>query len=454
MLSFTPLLALTGLACSTPSEPRPPDMVLVLVDTLRADALGVAGSSYDATPNLDALAASEATWFSRAYSSSSWTLASTATLFTGKPTWEHRVIRDTAERPHCYGRLPAHEPNLASRWKQKGYRTGAWINNAFLAPEFGLAAGFDVYDFEGAALTGHRTASTTVQAALTWLDQAPDQPALMVVHLMEPHADYDPGPPFAGTFTEGLSASITAPVGENLHVGWMSGMLPPPSEEDQEFVRAAYAEEVLATDAAIGELIAGLQARGRWEDTRFVVTADHGEEFWDQGRYEHGHRLNSSVTQVPLVLKAPGVPAGRNDSVVDAPRAAEFLHTGEGWLLDRATLGDLDAESTAISEDILYGPQEVSLVTRDHRIVLGLEHKRATAWLLEESGYEQAEDLGESQEAIELVNLAVPLVQAARGSLRPARPIDPTPVASADVFQMLRELGYVDAGVRQQAPCQ
>ena len=447
------LLLTSVLACTTP-EPRPPDMVVVLVDTLRADAMGFAGARYAATPNLDRLVATEATWFSRSYSGSSWTLASTATLFSGKPTWEHRVIRDTADRAHCFGRLPAHEPNLASRWRQRGYRTGAWINNAFLAPEFGLSAGFDTYDFEGAQLTGHRTASATVQTALSWLDAAPDQPALMVVHLMEPHADYDPGAPFAGAFSADLPASITAPLGENLHVGWMTGMLPAPDEQDQEFVRALYAEEVLASDAAIGELIAGLKERGRWQQARFVVTADHGEELWDQGRYEHGHRLNSPVTQVPLIVKAEGVPAGRNDSVVDATRAAGFLHTGQGWLLDLARGGEEDPKGFAISEDILYGPQEVSLVTSDFRVVLGLESRTATAWRLTDSGYEQAQDLGESEEGKDLVRQAVGLIERVRGGLEPARPIDPTPVASPDVFQMLRELGYIDASSRQQGSCQ
>ena len=438
------------LACSTP-EARPPDMVVVVIDTLRADAMGFAGAELPATPNLDQLVATEATWFSRAYSSSSWTLASTATLFSGLHTFQHRVVRDTTERQHCFGRLPAHQPNLASRWKAKGYRTGAWINNAFLAPEFGLAAGFDTYDFEGAALTGHRTAAQTVEAALAWLDQDPDQPALMVVHIMEPHADYDPGPPFAGHFTAGLEASITAPVGENLHVGWMTGMLPAPNDKDQAFVRAAYAEEVLASDAAVGTLIEGLKARGRWDEATFVLTSDHGEEFWDHGRYEHGHALTSPVTQVPLVVKAPGVPAGRNDSIVDAVRAAELMHTGQGWVLDRALQGDLDATAVAISEDILYGPQATSLITRDARVVLGLERRDAQVWSLQPSGYESAL-LQPDQVGAQVQQTAKHLEQV-RGDLQPRRPLDPTSVASPDVFQMLRELGYVDAAAVQTAPC-
>ena len=442
------MLLLSLLACSC-SSPQEPDVVLVIVDTLRADALGFAGSEFASSPHLDALVETEAAWFDRAYSSSSWTLASTATLLTGQPSWQHRVVRSDVNIA-CYGRLPGHVPTLPSHWRGRGYRTGAWINKACLAPTVGRDASFDVYDYEGAAPIGHRTAQETVDQALAWLD-ADDGPAFLVVHIMEPHANYAPDEPFKGTFTDGLPHEIELPFAENIHYGLMTGMLPAPPDEDIQYIRAGYHEEVLQTDAAVQSLIDGLKARDRWDDATFVLTSDHGEEFWEQGRYEHGHTLRSPVTHVPLIVKAPGVVPGKKEAIVPAVDVSALLKDNGGPLMDLARgVEGAETRSFAVMDDILYGPESLSIVTRDDRLELHPSKKAAILWSLDEAGLEtETQRQGAEPRVRELQDL----LWSARGSFDAPAPVDPMAITDPQLFQMLRELGYIEANAAPGQTC-
>ena len=427
-------------ACTHESKP---DVVLVLVDTLRADAMHYAGQPRPTTPRLDAFVQTEAAWFSRAYSATSWTLPSTVTLLTGLEPWEHRVVKSKMGRDD-YGRLLPHVPTTASRHRGQGYRTGAWINNAFLAPTFGLKEGFDVYSYEGAALTGHRTARETVDQAIAFLNESED-PAFLMVHIMEPHADYDPGEPFKGTFVPGLPGSLPYPLGEELHVGWMVGMdrqgnRMAPTSEEQDLVRAMYHEEVLATDAAIGVLLDALKARPGWDDTVVVITADHGEELWDYGRYEHGHTLLEPVIHVPLIVKGPGIEPARNDSVVGQREVWEFLTTpGTGELADLATTGTQTGRSQC-HQGIIYGPQQAGVVTDNQHLIAQLEPDTRFYVFDLDAQYREVVPPTEVQASNPLVQRLV----ECRGNLEITHPVDPQPIADSETFQQLRNLGYVE----------
>ena len=440
-------MLLLALACTR--DPKP-DVVLILVDTLRADAVHYAGQPRETTPNLDAFVQQDATWFSRAYSATSWTLPSTVTLLTGLQPWEHRVVKSKLGTDD-YGRLLPHIPTLASRWRGQGYRTGAWINNAFLAPEFGLVEGFDTYAYEGAPTVGHRSAKKTVDEAIAFLN-ADDSPAFMLVHIMEPHADYDPGAPYKGTWTDGMPHSLSYPLGHEAHTRLMTGVdaefkLAPPSSDDKEYVRAMYAEEVLAADAAVGELLAALKARPNWEDTVVVVTADHGEELWDYGRYEHGHSLLSPVIHIPLAVKAPGIGPGQNDTVVGQREVWEFLaQPGTGDLANLAKNGTEPGRAHC-HQGIIYGPQQAGVITDTEHLVAQLEDPRPDAqqqvfyvFDLDEKGRE----ITPPKARVEADHPLVQQLVACRGGLDITHPVDPRPVNSPEVFDMLRQLGYIE----------
>lgn len=452
---LTPGMLLTLAACQ-PKPPPPATTVLFLVDTLRADAVGQAAPAHDAAPFLDDLAAEQATQFTRAYASSSWTLSSTATLVTGLMPWEHKVVRDAGGDKHCFGRLREDIPTVGSVHRQRGWRTGVWLNNAFLAPDFRLWTGFDQVDFQGADPIGHRTALETVELALAWLDQAPDAPAFLLVHVMEPHFDYDPDIPFAGAFSADLPTTLPRPIGPTIHHGWMKATNPPPSDQDQAWLAAVYAEEVRTVDAAAEAMVQGLKQRGRWDNATFVVTSDHGEEFWDHDNFEHGHSLLGEVTQVPLLVKAPGVAPGPNHTVVDAVAVAQLLVDGDqSPLYGLAKSGVSQPDNVAISEGTIYRPQQLSVVTDTHRLVLGLEpeHRYRQLWQLDANGAEAPKPLAPDHP--EQTSIGDPLFQwlaNARGDLEPTRPRDPSYISDPGVFEMLSAMGYLEDD--DSDPCQ
>jgi arylsulfatase A-like enzyme len=437
---------LTLLACTCASlqgRDAQADVVLVIVDTLRADRMHFAGHRNPTTPNLDAFL-DQATWFSRAYSASSWTLPATATLFTGVNPSEHRVVRDYRD-PDLYGSLEEPFETLAEFYKNQGFRTAAFINNAYLAPEFNLHQGFDVYDYQGAGLVDHRTAAETFRAGLDWL-ASDDIPALLVLQVMEPHADYQIAEPWAGTFTKDLPHKRDVPIGEDLITRMILRQVVPP-ESDQIYLSAAYDEEILQVDAALGDLLAALQDRPSWDDTLFALTSDHGEEFWEFGAFEHGHTLHSVVTQVPLVIHGPGIPAGRNDTLVGHPDLFQALTSRTGALMDAAQSGTTTSGRMVVSEDILYGPQALTLVTDDRRLTVTIppdgSQKVARLWELNAQGWEGTELSKGGANREEAVHYARILEQL-RGSLDPVPAAATTAIPGPETFEMLRQLGYIE----------
>ncbi len=417
-----------------PSDAALPDVVLIVVDTLRHDALGFMGAVRPTSPELDAFAA-ESAWFSRAYSASTWTLPSMTTILTGQGPWDHRVVHSAVNRDD-YGQLDPDIPTTATTMKARGYRTAAFINNAFLAPAFGLNQGFDVYDYEGAGLVDHRTAASTVDAALAWLGSS-EEPAFLLVHVMEPHADYQPGEHAKGRFTEGLPRSREVPLGDATIDGMIVSRITPPAP-DQAYIHAAYHEEVLTVDQAMGTLLHGLRARPGWDQARVAFTSDHGEEFWEYGEYEHGHTTYSVVTGVPLVLKGPEVAKGPNRSVVSLIDLHAWLVDGAGDLA-RLASGVEEMGRIAVMEDTLYTQQQASAVSDTRRYVAFLETKEERFFGLADDG----------DEVVKLSDPGAPEVARLRDALVAVRGTEPTQVADslavpdADTFDQLRALGYL-----------
>jgi hypothetical protein len=413
------------------------DIILVIIDTLRLDALGVGGNSRDASPNIDAFARSGA-MFSRTYSAGTWTLPASASIFTGLYAWEHRAIRDYSE-PYKFGRLEQRHETIAEALQGAGYNTGAFINNSYLAPEFGLNQGFDTYSFEGPGLIDHRTASQTVALAIEWLN-AQSGPSFLTVHTMEPHADYQPPPEFEGRFSSALPHTLTAPLGAEMVEGMISGR-EVPSADDQAYIRALYDEEVLTADKAFGELIEGLDARDTDRGTLIVLVSDHGEEFWEFGDYEHGHSTRSVVTQVPMIVRGAGILPHVNSTVVSTVGMKDLL-LGRGQLWQLAHSGESQTGGFAISEDILYGQQELSIVSDNIRFTFNQADQTSSMFALNEAGFE-VEDISMNTERRGEAEPLFNELLRRRGDLAPLVAADPVEVRDSSVFDQLRALGYV-----------
>ncbi len=437
-------LMLLACAGSEPTPPPPPDIVLVVVDTLRADHLSVYGHGRATSPTLDALAA-EATVYERAIAHAGWTLPSMASILTGRMPSEHQATRDPQDVLR-FNRLDAQLPTIASLLSERGYRTAAWVNNTYMAPEFALDKGFGVYDYEGTGGWGGRDAVTTVQAALDWLADD-DQPAFAFIHIMEPHYPYLPPEHLRRRFTgpgeppvEPLFFSATELA---TNARWVKRFEP----EQRAWIGKLYDEEVLATDEAIGELVAGLRAQDRWDRSVIAVTADHGEELWDHGAFEHGHALYGELIRVPLLLRVPGGQGARESRTVQHADLFQTLVTLAGATPPAEAHGhDLRAlpedERAVLSEDCLYGPPRVALTLSDQRLIVNLDSRVANVFSLDAGaqGDRRVEDDATAQQ------LAPPLLERMaqlRGDLNIRATPDRTAPLTPEAMEQLRSLGYL-----------
>lgn len=311
--------------CGTGSEgggPSPRHVLLVTVDTLRADRLGAYGSELGATPALDASAA-ESVVFEAAYASAPLTFPSVATLFTGRYPAELGVRSNRSA-------VPEGVPTLATVLREQGFATAAVVSNFVLRDKSGLADGFDHYDdrmpqTEATRGWPERLGPDTTDAALARFAELKDASRWFLwVHYQDPHGPYTPPREVRERFlaAERAEPSASGPVAELPEEGddFGEGALPHyqilGGRRDVAFYRAGYHGEIAQVDAAIGRLLAGVDAAAD-DDLLVVFAADHGEalgehDFW----FAHGHHLTDELVRVPLWMRVPGRPPGRRDDVV------------------------------------------------------------------------------------------------------------------------------------------
>ena len=302
-----------------PAAPSGPNVLVIAVDTLRADALGVQGGRDGVSPRIDALAA-EGAHFRAAFAHAPWTLPSFSSLFTSLPPEAHGAGGDVREG---WRALSEDRTTIAERFQDAGWSTHAIVNVDFLTEPFGTMQGFADVDAH-AASDNHATrrAEATTDAALQWIDGRPPdkggaRPFFLFVHYFDPHAEYDPPPAWRARFALEQDQSSTAfRFGAREHVVNHRGGRMPLDAATLARARALYDGEVAYTDHEIGRLLDGLRARGLDPNTIVVLTSDHGEEFGEHGSWEHGHTHFDELLHVPLVIRAPGIaPRSRTEPV-------------------------------------------------------------------------------------------------------------------------------------------
>jgi len=302
MPRLLPLLLLALLVACTPRPPDlgpPPNILLLVVDCLRSDHLGVNGYERPTTPSIDALAA-ESIRFTRTSSQASWTRPSVPTLLTGLYPSEHGLhnfnVGDdgTVESPS----LAASVVTVAETLKAAGYRTALIAEQYQLSPRFGLNQGFDFYKHRASdAANIHRN-------FFRWLDRRPGQKFFAYLHYLEIHWPYCPPPETRGTFNQGRSKIRFCHQWRQLRKDILSGTIVL-DDGDRQALEARYDEELLALDARLGELFSTLRERGLWDSTLLVLTSDHGEEFFEHGAIGHGQSLYEELLAIPLFFKPP-----------------------------------------------------------------------------------------------------------------------------------------------------
>ena len=298
---------------------RLPNLLMVTLDTTRADRMGAYGYERAQTPAFDGLA-QKGILFEEAFSQIALTGPSHLGLFTGTGPWRHGNLLNAVP-------LPEDRPMLSERLSEAGYTTGGFVSAYVLNSDFGFDRGFQVYDDVGGVeapllarlravwerrFNPHgvveRRGDRTVDRALSWLgQQESSRPWMMWVHLFDAHGPYEPPAPFDTAFYTGNPRSE-----EHNSMDQVEGVADYLKESlvgirDVDWVLAQYDGEIAFADLQLQRLLDAVEARGEAQDTLVVVTADHGESLGDNGIwFDHGDDLYQASTQVPLVLSWPG----------------------------------------------------------------------------------------------------------------------------------------------------
>jgi len=296
----------------TVEGPERVNVLVVLVDTLRADRLSCYGHAERTSPHIDHLSRQGAL-FTNAVSASSWTAPAVASLFTGLYPYDHGVRY--VDELELDGRLET----VTERFRDAGYFTGAVSDNLLIVPGNGYAQGFRTFVSKPRRLLARKAAAVT-DLALHWLATHGDQPFFLYLHYMDPHADYQPEPPFhPGTAHPGSRIRSFVEEGK-------SGTVATRLKNDEGFRLSAaedqrlldlYEGEISATDYHLGRLLAGLESGGLKERTVILFLADHGEEFADHGRYTHATSLFDELVRLPLLLRTPATCGEADSCMVD-----------------------------------------------------------------------------------------------------------------------------------------
>jgi arylsulfatase A-like enzyme len=280
------------------SSSRPLNVVLFLVDTLRADHLGCYGYPRATSPRIDAFAR-ESIQFMRTVAQASWTRPATASVLTGLYPQAHGVmtLRD---------RLPSTVPTMAELLHARGYRTAGFVTNVNVAPAWGFQRGFDLYRYfpeDSTRPRVHAGIDEIEPQVFEWLEQNHGQPFFIYIHVTDPHAPYAPPSPFAEQLADPTLQATAEDVTARLQA--LKRHPNEASPDDVRALQARYDGEVALIDTYFGRLLDELARRAVDDDTVVVFTADHGEEFFDHGGFEHGRTLYTELLSIPLLLHMP-----------------------------------------------------------------------------------------------------------------------------------------------------
>ncbi len=391
---------------------RPGAVILISIDTLRADHLPIYGYTKGQTPAIDQLA-KESVVFDRAYSHAPQTLPAHTSILTGLLPFEHGV------RDNLGFTLSADKPTLAERFKQTGYRTGGFVSAYVLRPETGISHGFDTYDAALPAAASdvspgqvQRPGDQTLAAADAWLNTQPDDRFFLFFHIYEPHTPYTPPAKFQSL--------------------------------------APYDGEIAAADEIVGRLFAELKRHGWYSNATIVLLSDHGEGLGDHGELEHGLFVYEEAIHVPWIMKMPGgVDAGHRVSdliqhIDLVPTVTAIAHLQPIAGLRGRDLGGLLAGTShppaqGVYSEALYpryhfGWSELLSLTDERYKFIKAPHDEL--YDLQDDPHERTNLAGERAEAAAAIKSGLEALVAGRD-------IDAPTAVSAEDRERLAALGYI-----------
>ncbi len=274
------------------------NVILVSIDSLRADRMSLHGHTRETSPAMTQLAR-DGVYFEAARSTTSWTLPSHMSILTGRSLLGHGVVSDDR-------RLSADVPTLAESFSMAGYRTGGIVSAPYVESRYGFNRGFDHYDDSTVSFATNNESYKSVTApllnktAVKWIEESADDPFFLFLHYWDVHYDFAPGPPYDTMFDPDYEGDVDGTdfyFSKAVH----ANMAP----RDLEHVLALYDGEIRLVDDHIGKLRAALERLGVADRTIIVVTSDHGDEFFEHGRKGHHRTLYEEVLHVPLIVYVP-----------------------------------------------------------------------------------------------------------------------------------------------------
>jgi len=335
------LLPLVVGGCSRPDEKVPPNVIIILVDTLRADQLEIYGYGRPTSPALQDLARKSVV-FENAYGASPWTLPTVVSLMTSTWPCEHRVTFD-------WVKPDADLPMLAERMKKLGYATANFYANIYAGPPWDISRGFDQ--------TKQLRRKHGNEQVMSWIDEHPQDPFFLYVHRIEPHDPYTFASRRGGAFRwvapqrraairdlaheyrrlTRVDFSERNSLGTTDNTAEQDAVLQQLFDAKSDYVEL-YDATVRQVDTRIQRLIDGLKTRGLWENTLLIITADHGEEFGEHGGWAHDQSVYQELLHVPLLIRLPGDEFG-GTRVASPARTIDVLPTVFDYLgkSERAT---------------------------------------------------------------------------------------------------------------------
>jgi len=452
--------------------PDMPNVLMVVIDTLRHDHVGAYGYQRPTTPRLDALARHSVV-FETAVSQAPWTAPAIASLLTGLyPSvhgldggigWGEGASSADGTLPFAVQKtLAPAQKTLAELLRRAGYRTAGFVSNLYVNSIFGFAQGFDHFDdehhdYEGDVSQVKRRAEETNARVFEWLRTELEEPFFLFVHYNDPHWPYDPPPPYGQDFVGGYRGPLTPTTTRDLVIERRSDALQV-SAEDLAFVVGLYDGEIQYVDAQLGRLLDTISGLPLTREVVTVVTADHGEEFLDHGAFNHGYSLYEEQIRVPLVLSAPSIlrPTRITQQVqlIDvAPTILELAGIGipagtqQGSSLLSLARGAAHSTADAFSEATYIGEQSAIRSPEALKLVHAFANRE---WMLFDVGTDPSEqhDLVEDRSE-DLRELTLRLEEWRRGNVAFRKRIIPAGSAMGSVVvdranqDRLRALGYL-----------
>lgn len=281
---------------------KPKYVVFWLIDTLRADKLdfypqpNANGRKKVKTPHLSTIA-KEGVVFDPFYVEGTESKASHASLFTGTYPLLHKVYNHKAK-------LKTSHTTIAEAFKSAGYRTAGFISNGYVSDKWNYTQGFQTsvnFIREGKA----HNAIAVVKKAKPWITKHKGKPFYLYLGTSDPHVTYRAHKEFIEQYDgKGYNGSYKKYL-SGKELGRLKGQKKPPRARDRKRIEALYENEIAFNDKHFGELVAHLKAEGIYDDTLIIISADHGDEFWEHGSCGHGHNLHQELVRVPLVIRYP-----------------------------------------------------------------------------------------------------------------------------------------------------